>query len=222
MDLLRQSPVRNGLIGLAVVGTAAPLAVNHYQDAMRTDSRHETALSATVPLTNMTDDSVTSAWQALEEGAAAPAELNEREAAIQQNIERYAEYNISREMAEDIYDAARDAGVDPDLGFGLVHLESSFKNSATSHVGAIGLTQLMPKTAEWLQPGVTMKDLRNQDTNLRIGFKYLNQLMEKYDGDRRLALLAYNRGPGTVDRVLKQGGNPDNGYVEGVMKRMGR
>lgn len=222
MDMIRQSPVRNGLIGLAVVGTAAPLAVNHYQDAMRTDSRHESALTATVPLTSMTDESVTSAWQALEEGTAGPAELNEREATIQQNIERYADYDISRELAEDIYDAATEAGVDPDLGFGLVQLESSFKNSATSHVGAVGLTQLMPRTAEWLQPGVTMKDLRNQDTNLRIGFKYLNQLMEKYDGDRRLALLAYNRGPGTVDRVLKQGGNPDNGYVEGVMKRMGR
>ena len=97
--------------------------------------------------------------------------------------------------------------------------ESGFKNSATSHVGAIGLTQLMPATARWLKPGVTRSQLRDSETNLSIGFRYLRELIEKYDGDTELALLAYNRGPGTVDRVLKRGGNPDNGYADMVMGR---
>jgi soluble lytic murein transglycosylase-like protein len=45
--------------------------------------------------------------------------------------------------------------------------------------------------------------------------------MDKYDGDQRLALLAYNRGPGTVDRVLKRGGDPDNGYADAVISGEG-
>ena len=83
---------------------------------------------------------------------------------------------------------------------------------ATSRVGAVGLTQLMPATAKWLEPGTTRDDLRDTETNLRIGFGYLRDLIDKYDGDENLALSAYNRGPGTVDRILKRGGNPDNGY----------
>jgi soluble lytic murein transglycosylase-like protein len=99
-----------------------------------------------------------------------------------------------------------------------VRTESEFKTSATSHVGAIGLTQLMPATARWLQPDVTARDLRDQRTNLRIGFKYLKDLIRKYEGDHEPALLAYNRGPGTVDRILKRGGNPDNGYPDMVLR----
>jgi soluble lytic murein transglycosylase-like protein len=109
--------------------------------------------------------------------------------------------------------------LDPDVAFGLVRTESSFKNSATSNVGALGLTQLMSSTARWLEPGTTKSDLRDPETNLRIGFKYLRQLIDRYDGNTRMALLAYNRGPGTVDRVLKRGGDPDNGYASMVLDR---
>ncbi len=67
-----------------------------------------------------------------------------------------------------------------------------------------------------MRPGVTRKQLRDPDTNLRVGFKYLRYLMDKYDGNEKLALLAYNRGPGTVDKALKRGRNPDNGYADFV------
>lgn len=126
-------------------------------------------------------------------------------------------YPVTERLARSIVDAALEHGIEPEMAFGLVRAESSFRNGATSHVGAVGLTQLMPRTARWLEPGVSVRDLRDPDTNLRIGMRYLRQLIDKYDGNERLALLAYNRGPGTVDRVLKRGGNPNNGYVEKVL-----
>jgi soluble lytic murein transglycosylase-like protein len=128
-------------------------------------------------------------------------------------------YKVSDKLAHEIVAAARAYDIEPRVAFGLVRTESAFKTSATSHVGAIGLTQLMPATARWLQPGVTRSDLRSSRTNLRIGFRYLKDLVQKYDGDMELALLAYNRGPGTVDRVLRRGGNPDNGYADMVLER---
>jgi soluble lytic murein transglycosylase-like protein len=122
-------------------------------------------------------------------------------------------YALSDKLARDIYTAAAEFDIAPDIAFGLVRAESSFRNQATSPVGAVGLTQLMPRTAAWMQPGVTRAQLRNPETNLNIGFKYLRYLLDKYDGNENLALLAYNRGPGTVDRAIRQGRNPDNGYA---------
>ena len=125
-------------------------------------------------------------------------------------------YKVSSKLAQDIYDLALDAEIDPEVAFGLIRAESGFRTSATSPVGAVGLMQLMPATASWMEPGVSRSKLRDPDTNLRVGFKYLRYLMDKYNGDEKLALLAYNRGPGTVDKALKRGRNPDNGYADFV------
>lgn len=214
LDTLRQSPLRNGLIGLAVVGTATPIAVNQYQQALRTDASHERMSAQAATERVVGDAGVTGAWNTMEQEQTTAESA--REASIETNMERYAEFNLTRDLAEAIYDMAVDSDIDPDIAFGLVRAESSFKNTSTSRVGAVGLTQLMPKTAAWLEPGTTVRDLRDQNTNLRIGFGYLKQLIQKYDGNESLALIAYNRGPGTVDRVLKKGGNPDNGYADFV------
>jgi len=128
-------------------------------------------------------------------------------------------YPISPVLATAIADAAHRHHISIDVAFGLARTESGFSNAATSRVGAIGLTQLMPRTARWLKPGTTRKDLRDPATNADIGFGYLRQLIDRYEGDIDLALLAYNRGPGTVDRILAQGGNPDNGYASKVLGR---
>lgn len=125
-------------------------------------------------------------------------------------------FGVTEELAAQIASAAAEYDIDPEMAFGLVRAESSFRNQATSRVGAVGLTQLMPRTARWMEPGVTGTQLRDPETNLRIGFKYLRYLLDKYEGDETLALLAYNRGPGTVDSALKRGRNPDNGYADFV------
>jgi len=125
------------------------------------------------------------------------------------------EYGISESLARDIHEAAVTSGIDPATGFGLVKAESSFRSRVVSPVGAIGLTQVMPATAREIEPGTTRSDLMKPETNLRIGFKYLRRLMDRY-GSEELALTAYNRGPGTVNRLLRQGRDPDNGYAEKV------
>ncbi|HEX2090916.1 MAG TPA: lytic transglycosylase domain-containing protein [Longimicrobiaceae bacterium] len=151
--------------------------------------------------------------------AARPAAEPEEHTEALELAEKYQKkgYRVSAKLARIIVEAAQEHEIDPEIAFGLVRAESGFRTSATSPVGAIGLTQLMPRTARWLEPGVTTRELRDPATNLRIGFGYLRDLIEKYDGNERLALLAYNRGPGTVDKALKRGRNPDNGYADFVL-----
>jgi soluble lytic murein transglycosylase-like protein len=127
------------------------------------------------------------------------------------------EFRIPRDLADNIHTAALENDIAPRMAFGLVQAESSFRTAARSPVGAVGLTQLMPATARWLVPGTTRRDLENPSTNLRIGFKYLRQLIDNFDGDEALALTAYNRGPGTVNRLLARGADPDNGYADKVL-----
>ena len=213
-DRLRQSPVRHGLMGLAVAGAAAPLAVARYSQ-MRVDPSHEQQVGIMPRVVPINDAAVATAWRAAA-GQIQETKTSERDTVIQEKLERYADLGLTRELAESIYDLALQENIDPDVAFGLVRTESEFKTQATSHVGAIGLTQLMPATARGMQKGVTIADLRVPEVNLKIGFKFLREMINKYDGDSRLALLAYNRGPGTVDRILKRGGNPDNGYADFV------
>lgn len=127
------------------------------------------------------------------------------------------EFSIPLEMAGSIYRAALAEDIAPRVAFGLVQAESSFRPRAVSPVGAVGLTQLLPSTARWMVPGTSRQDLMKPETNLRVGFKYLRHLMDRFEGDEMLALTAYNRGPGTVNRLISRGADPDNGYAEKVL-----
>lgn len=128
------------------------------------------------------------------------------------------QFRISPQLARTIHDAAESQGLDPELGFRLVRAESAFNPRARSHAGALGYTQLMPSTARWLDRRMTTRErILEPEPNLRVGFGYLRRLIDKYDGDVRLALLAYNRGEGAVDRDLRSGRNPENGYTRRVL-----
>lgn len=201
---------RQPVIGLGLVSAALPL-VAAVEDSGSPSADPESGDEAATRTAGVPED--------VEEDLAARVgnerELREREQMVRASV---GEYGIARDLAEDIYDAAREEGIDPDVAFGLVRTESTFREDAKSHVGALGLTQVMPRTAAWIAPGTTAQDLYDRQTNLRLGFRYLEQMIDKYKGDVKLALLAYNRGPGTVDRVLDRGGNPDNGYADKVLK----
>ena len=125
---------------------------------------------------------------------------------------------VDTELARAIHDAALDAGIDPELGFRLVNVESQFKERATSGVGAAGLTQVMLPTARYYEPSITKAKLYDRETNLRIGFQYLRDLIDERRGNVKLALLTYNRGALAVQTELSLGLDPSNGYDQKVMR----
>lgn len=84
--------------------------------------------------------------------------------------------------------------LDSNLVKAVIHAESCFDKRAVSKVGARGLMQLMPSTAEQL--GVT--DSFDAEQNIRGGSKYLSQLKQEFNHDLKLALAAYNAGPANV------------------------
>lgn len=146
--------------------------------------------------------------EAAELAARARAEEDER------LVVAYADrYRISLDLSRQIFQTALAEGVDPELGFRLIRVESVFRPNARGPGGSLGLTQLMPATARALDRGLrTEAEILDPAANLRIGFRYLRQMIELYDGDVRLGLLAYNRGETAVNRSLRAGRDPENGY----------
>jgi len=112
--------------------------------------------------------------------------------------------------------SARRYGLDPLLLAAMAEAESSFDPNAISVVGAVGLMQLMPTTAELY----TEEDPFEPAVNIDIGARYLCGLLTQFEGDIALALAAYNSGPGNV--IRHQGVPPfaeTRRYVERVMAR---
>ncbi len=128
-----------------------------------------------------------------------------------------SEFRIPANRATQVYDVALAEDVNPELAFNLVRVESGFRRTAVSSAGAIGYTQIRPSTARWLEPTVETRDLFDPATNLHLGFRYFRYLLDEYNGDTRLALLAYNRGPGRVGGLLRSGIDPANGYAKAVL-----
>jgi Rod binding domain-containing protein len=98
--------------------------------------------------------------------------------------------------SELIDEAAQNHSVDRNLVAAVIAQESAGNPYAVSRAGAKGLMQLMDTTAQSL--GVTRSYDPRQ--NINGGVRYLRSLLEKYDGNERLALASYNAGPGAVDK----------------------
>lgn len=109
--------------------------------------------------------------------------------------------------------------VDEELIHAIVRQESCFNEGAHSRVGAIGLMQLMPRTAL----GLRINDPWNPEHNIQGGIKYISQMLKRFDGNYKLAIAAYNAGPGNV---RKYKGIPPfketRNYVKKVYKEYNR
>ncbi|MCM3877221.1 MAG: lytic transglycosylase domain-containing protein [Thermoanaerobaculia bacterium] len=122
--------------------------------------------------------------------------------------------------ADRIGEAARAAGVPASLLFGLIRQESVFTEDAKSRAGALGLMQVMPSTGRHLyrkEKGKGRPDLRDPDANLRLGARYLRQLLDAFSGDTGAALAAYNAGPARV-RAWKRASHfaPEDEFLESI------
>lgn len=213
--LLRSRTVQGLLVATAVVQTAAVAG-----GASRAAPEQPASAKAAVAPAARMPATVQAIGLARAAPAAAPAAVPKtaRSASAELAAKYRSEgYRVPDALAAQIVTAGAAHGISPEVAMGLVATESGFKRTARSHVGAVGLAQLMPATARWLEPGTSRRELENPETNLRLGFRYLRDMIDKYEGDTALALTAYNRGPGTVDRVLRRGGDPDNGYAGKVM-----
>jgi len=92
-------------------------------------------------------------------------------------------------------------GVDPEVFIRLIERESKFNPSAKGTKGELGFTQIKADTGINPGYGVTpIQDRLNPEDNLRFGAEYLGALIKNYDGDYSKALMAYNGGPGNVNR----------------------
>ena len=116
-------------------------------------------------------------------------------------------------FAAEIDAAAAKYGVDPALLRGLIKAESGFNPKAGSHAGAQGLMQLMPATARALG----CNDPWNPAQNIDAGTRYLKQQLDRFGGDVKLALAAYNAGPGAVQRY---GGVPPYAETQNYVQKV--
>lgn len=133
--------------------------------------------------------------------------LRSRGGGLWRPIARKSQYDsLIRRMATEF-------GLSGALVKAVVQVESGFRAYATSHKGAMGLMQLMPHTARRM--GV--RDAYHPEQNLRGGSKYLKFLLERYSGNVKLALAAYNAGEGAVDRM---GGIPPYEETQNYVRRV--
>jgi soluble lytic murein transglycosylase-like protein len=95
-----------------------------------------------------------------------------------------------------IYREARRNNLPPELVAAVVETESDFRPRLISHKNAQGLMQIIPSTAEFIGAG----DLFNPRDNIAAGTKYLRYLYDRFNGDQKMVLAAYNAGEGNVEK----------------------
>jgi soluble lytic murein transglycosylase len=111
-------------------------------------------------------------------------------------------------------------GVDPLLVAAIIREESQYDGRAVSRVGAIGLMQVMPSTANAVAqrhrlPAVAREDLFDQETNIRLGARYVEQLLTQFAGNVVYTIAAYNAGPPVVEQwAAAHRGRSQDEFVE--------
>lgn len=109
---------------------------------------------------------------------------------------------------------AKDYSLDPDAIYSLAKAESLFRHNAVSSAGAVGLMQLMPATARGIARSLKLEtyDLRDPCTSIRLGSRYLSDLMRQFGGSFSYAVGAYNAGAANIIKWKNRMTNDDQDY----------
>ena len=109
--------------------------------------------------------------------------------------------------AETIREVSEENDLEPAFVAGVIYTESRFRPHVESHREAYGLMQLLPQSAHFIQRKSGIKgDYRDPEVNIELGTWFLGYLDERYKGDERLMLAAYNSGEGSVDAWVSDEG----------------
>ncbi len=116
---------------------------------------------------------------------------------------------------------ANEYDIDSYMVYAIIKVESNFNENAKSTSNAVGLMQIMENTAmeiaNKMNLNVSEQDLFTPDLNIKIGLKYFKDLLNKYNNNYNLAIIAYNAGIGNVDKWIADGViKPDASDVENV------
>ena len=116
---------------------------------------------------------------------------------------------------------AEEYNIDKYLVYAIIKAESNFKEDAKSVSNAVGLMQIMEataiETANKMDLNIVESDLYNPELNIRLGIKYFTNLLDKYNDNFNLAIIAYNAGIGNVDKWIADGViNADGTDLENV------
>lgn len=111
--------------------------------------------------------------------------------------------------------------INPAWAFAIIRQESAFTSDARSHAGAMGLMQLLPRTARQVARSIRLKyrnrfDLLNIKTNVKLGVRYLKKVSDHFNGNNVLATAAYNAGQYRVSTWLPKSAISADVWVETV------
>jgi hypothetical protein len=153
----------------------------------KTDTSHDRSAPLPAGQTTETNKAKSSLKQT-------PQEATNSSASLSPGIQSDSDENVKIEKS--IHQAARRYNLPPGLIRGVIRAESNFQADAVSRAGAQGLMQLMPATAREL--GV--RNPFDIEENIDGGARYLRQMLDSFGGDVKVALAAYNAGPGAVEK----------------------
>ena len=123
--------------------------------------------------------------------------------------EKILRYLYPQKYQEFVYKYSEELGIDPMLTYAIIKAESNFDKDVISSSGAVGLMQLMDKTAEEqakkLNIEYTKEMLYNPELNLKLGLNYFNTLLDYFNQNYILAFSAYNAGLGNVEKWIENG-----------------
>lgn len=154
--------------------------------------------------------------------------------AAERGIRAYLEKNIkgvsptrAAKLSKIVLNLSRKHDFQPGLILSIIKVESNFQPWAVSPMGALGLMQIMPETGAWLAGRCGMKwdgpaMLLDEEINATMGVWYLAYLRDKYSGDLKKMLSAYNRGPAKVDLEVAAGRSMTLEYYEKVRQYLPR